>query len=229
MHHRDRIWILVLFYHLTVFSLLSSPAYGTPIKSTAGLELGGNGTLLFSDPTLQAFGIGAGFQGSLFWSLWNDRPIGLKLRIEKLSFNEVATQKAPTDYVQAGTSLKSMTQNWTAISVGAEGHFQGHGQIFFWEALLGYAMGAGSSVSVTTGLADQAVLDLPQTARSGLSLSGGVGIKRIFSPTITGIMSVRTFYLLGSPYSTDPLAHKAFIPFPVMFSVGAEYAFDFLK
>jgi hypothetical protein len=219
-----RIWILVQSCALIVFQ-----AGAAPLKSAAGLELGGNGTLLLSDPTLQAFGVGAGFQGSAFFSIWKDRPIGAKLRIETLSLNEVAVQKSPTDYVQAGTSLKSMSQQWTAISIGAEGRFEGHGQIFFWEALLGYAMGAGSTVTVTTGAADQPVIDLPQTTRSGIAVSGGIGIKRIFTPLLSGIMSVRTFYVIGSPYTTEPLVHKAFIPLPLMFSVGAEYSFDFLR
>jgi hypothetical protein len=220
-----RIWIFV-----QVCALLSAPwAFAAPVKSAAGLELGGNGTLLLSDPTLQAFGVGAGFQGSVFFSAWRDRPIGAKLRIETLSLNEVSVQKAPTEYVQAGTSLKSMTQKWTAFSVGAEGHFEGHGQIFFWEALIGYAMGAPSTVTVTTGAADQPVIDLPQTTRTGIAVSGGIGIKRVFTPLLSGVMSVRTFYLIGSAYTTEPFVHKAFIPLPLMFSVGAEYSFDFLR
>lgn len=209
-----------------LFFLCAAVSQAAPVKSAAGLDFGGNGSLLFSDPSLQAFGAGAGLQGSLFFSAWNDRPIGGKMRIETVSMKEVALQKSATDYLVAGSSLKSMTQAWTLISFGAEGRFNTQGQSFFWEALLGYALGGPSKVTVTPAVPDQPLVDTDQTTTSGFALSGGIGIKRVFSPWITGLMSVRTLFLLSPTYNSSTLSSKTFIPVPLLFSIGAEVPFD---
>jgi hypothetical protein len=213
---------------LAVLCSTSINARATTIKSAAGVDFGGNATFLFSDPSIQAFGVGAGYQGSIFATMWNDRPIGAKMRVDLLSLREEAVQKSKTDYIFTDSNLKSMTQNWTLVSFGAEGRFEGHGQILFWEALLGYALGSNNSnVSVTRNTTDQGVIDTSQSTSSGFALSGGVGIKRIFSPKITGLMSLRSMALIGPPYSSGALANKSYIPVPVMFSVGAEMPFEF--
>ncbi|MDZ4678508.1 MAG: hypothetical protein SGI74_13505 [Oligoflexia bacterium] len=200
-------------------------ASASPIKSAAGLDLGGNATFMFSDPSLQAFGVGAGYQGSLFLTMWNERPIGGKMRLETVSLREEAVQKIRTNYAYPDSHLKSMVQNWTLLSFGAEGRFQGHGQILFWEALLGYAFGGGANVTVSRSV-DQGITDTSQTTNSGFALSGGVGIKRTFTPKITGLMSLRSMLFMAAPYSSNGLANKSFIPLPFFFSVGAEMPFD---
>jgi hypothetical protein len=211
---------------LTLFATI---CLAKPISSAAGLELGGNGTMLLSDPSIGAFGLGAGFQGSAFFTIWRDNPYAGKFRVETLSLREESVQKTNTDYLLLGSSLKAMGQSWTLMSFGVEKMFQAQGQSFFWEALLGYAFGAGSTVTVTQSTPDSGLYDTNQTTASGFVLSGGIGIKRVFSPIVTGLMSVRTMFLLGAPYSSLPLANKSYFPVPILFNVGAEFPFDIAK
>ncbi len=217
--------VLVVFIITTLFK---ATVFAAPIKSAAGIDLGGNAAFLFSDRSIQAFGVGAGYQSSIFATLWNDRPIGGKIRIEYMSLREEAVQKTKTDYIYPDSNLKSMVQNWTLISFGAEGRFEGHGQILFWEAMLGYALGGTSGVDVSRTTTDQGMVNTSQTTRSGFAVSGGVGIKRVFTPKITGLMSLRSMLLMATPYSSGGLEQKSYIPMPFMFSVGAEMPFDFL-
>lgn len=197
------------------------------IPSAAGIELGGNGSLLFTDPTIGAFGLGAGLQGSVFLTMWTDHPISGKMRFESISMEQEAIQKSATGYIVPGTSLKSMTQSWNLISFGVQGGFTKQGQTFYWEGLLGYAIGAPSTVTVTQALPDTALMDTSQSTSSGFVLSGGVGIKRVFSPLITGLCSVRSMLLLAPTYSNSPLNNKTFIPLPIEFNVGVEMPFAF--
>jgi hypothetical protein len=198
------------------------------IPSAAGVELGGNGTFLFSDRSIQAFGLGAGYQGSVFYSMWNDRPIGAKLRIEMVEFREEAAQKSATDYLLANSSLKSMTQKWTLLGVGAEGRFKGQGQVLFWEALIGYALGADSPITVASAQPDLPPTSLSHTTRTAFFLSGGVGMKRVFNPKLTGLISLRTALFFQTPYSSSGLEEKSYFVFPVMFNVGIEVPFNWL-
>jgi hypothetical protein len=197
------------------------------IPSTAGVELGGNGSLLITDPTIGAFGLGAGLQGSVFLTMWTNHPIVAKMRIESIAIQEEATQKSDTSYIQPGTDLKSATQSWDIISFGAQGNFPSQGQTFFWEALLGYAIGQPSIVSLTTSTPDSSLIDTNQTTSSGFVISGGVGIKRVFSPLITGLFSVRTMFLMAPTYAGSPLNNKTYIPLPLEFNVGVEIPFAF--
>lgn len=214
---------------MLILLLLSFNVQSEPIKAAAGLELGGNGALMLSDPSLQAFGAGAGLQGSLFFSMWNEKPIGAKLRFETLQMQQTALQKTSSNYILANSYLKSFTQALDVISVGAEGRFTAQHQSFFWEALLGYGIGKPSTVTVTYGLNDINVVDTAQTTNSGFTISGGIGITRVFSQRITGVMSVRTLFLIGSIYNSAALNNKAFIPFPLMFNVGIQVPFDLGK
>ncbi len=196
------------------------------IASSAGIELGGNGALLISDPTVQAFGAGAGYQGSAFFTTWDDRKIGGKFRIETVSMRQEAAQKTNTSFLIPGSSLKSLKQSWTVLSLGAEGHFVAQSQTVFWEGMLGYGIGSTScNVGVTSGLPDQPITELSQSCSNGFIVSGGVGIKKLFGEHIVGIMSVRTMFLLGPIYNSTSLSSKTLIPFPIMFSVGAAVPF----
>ena len=229
-----------MYFFKNLGSLLGIPAFSVcllycqmaqavPMKSSAGIELGGNGTILASDPSLGTFGVGAGYQGSLFFTIWNDRPIGAKIRIERMSFTEEASQKTDTSYLLSGTNLKSMTQVWTFIGTGAEGHFESQGQVLFWEALLGYALGGPSTITVSSSLPDVPVRDTAKTTKSFFGLSSGVGIKREISARITGLMSLRTFFLFTAPYSSAGASNKSFIPIPMMFNIGISVPFDIGK
>lgn len=197
------------------------------IKAAVGLELGGNGTMMLSDPSVQIFAGGAGLQGSLHYSMWNERPIGGKLRFEVVGIQESALQKSNTSYILPGTSLKAMSQSWYLMSLGAEGRFTRHGQSVFWEGLLGYALARSGTMSVTSSTFDQAPIATVQDVSSALVLSGGAGIKRIFTDKITGIMSLRTFVLLAPVYASSALSSKTLVPIPVMFNVGVEMPFEF--
>jgi len=115
---------------LLIFLGLSFQAQAV-IPSTAGIELGGNGSLLVTDPTIGAFGLGAGLQGALFLTMWTNHPIAAKMRIETIAMGEEAIQKSATNYIQPGTNLKSATQSWDLISFGAQGNFPSQGQTFF--------------------------------------------------------------------------------------------------
>src|SRR5579884_3424629 len=95
---------LRLAFATFIMFFVSVLAHGEPIKSSAGIELGGNGTLLLSDSSIGAFGVGAGLQGSVFYTMWDDRPIALKLRVEMLSMKEEAVQKSDTSYILPGSS-----------------------------------------------------------------------------------------------------------------------------
>jgi hypothetical protein len=216
---------LVGWFVLILSCLCPIPAQAKAIQSAAGLELGGNGTLLISDKSLGETGIGAGLQGSLYLKMWVDRPYVPKLRVETISMHEESVQKSASDYLVAGSSLKSMTQSWTLISAGVEKSFESQGQNFFWEALIGYAIGGSGTVTVTGGVPDQAPTDFNTTVSSGFALSGGIGLHHQFSKLVTGIMTVRTLLFLGAPYNSDPLASKAFIPLPLMFNIGVEMPF----
>lgn len=218
--------ILRLFLATLLFSF---SAHAEPLKSAAGLELGGNGTLMFSDPSLGVFGAGAGLQGSLFFTIWTDRPTAGKLRIETVKLQEVTLQKTSSDYILPSSYLKSFTQGWDMISLGAEGHFTAQFQSLFWEALLGYAIGKPSTVTVTYGVNDVNVVDTSHNSSSGLVISGGIGLQRVFSQKIIGIMSLRTMFFLGSIYNSTTLNNKAYIPFPLMFNVGVQVPFDLGK
>lgn len=195
------------------------------INSSAGLDLGGNGSLLITDPGVGAFGLGAGLQGSAFFKMWNDRPIGGKFRLESVSLKQESIQKSGTDYLLPGTNLKSLSQTWTLLSVGPEGRFSSQGQSFFWEALVGYAFGGASTVTLSKSQPDQPLIDTSQTTSSGFVVSGGFGIKKEFSKTFSGFMSLRTMFLLAPTYSSQPLASKTFIPVPLLFSIGGEFPF----
>lgn len=213
-----------------IFFLLTSVfANAEAIKSSAGVELGGNGSLMLSDPSLGAFGAGAGLQGSVFYSMWDERPIGAKLRFEILQMQQTALQKTASDYILTGSYLKSFTQSMSVISVGAEGRFKSQFQSFFWEALLGYAMGNPANVTVSYGVNDVNVVDTLQTTSSGFVISGGIGLSRQFSEKIIGVMSLRTLFLIGSIYNSTTLNNKAFIPLPLMFSLGVKIPFDIGK
>jgi hypothetical protein len=206
--------------------VLFSTAHGA-LKSAAGVELGGNGAMLVTDPTIGAFGVGAGFQGSLFFKAWTEKPYIPKMRLETVSLKEEAVQKARTDYLLSGSSLKSATQPWTLLSFGVEKSFTKQGQNFFWETMLGYAFGGPATVTVTPSQPDGALTNTSQTTSSGFALSGGIGIKREFSKIVIGLMSVRTMFLFGPTYSTGALASKTYIPVPLLFNIGAEFPFDF--
>jgi len=194
------------------------------IKSSAGLELGGNGSLLLSDPSTGAFGVGAGLQGSVFFTMWDDHPLSAKLRFERVSLREDSVQKTPADYLLPGYSLKTLGQNWTLISAGIEKNFVSQGQIFFWEALLGYAIGGGSTITLTPSSPDKSLNDTPQTTSSGFCVSGGIGIERIFSKTVTGIMTLRTLFVIAPTYSTLP--NHTLVPLPLLFNIGAQFPFE---
>jgi hypothetical protein len=210
----------------TALGLWGLAAWTGDFKSRAGLELGGNGTFLFSDASVGTFGAGAGYQYSLTYGAWVDRPISGKVRIESLSLRENIDQKTSSEYVSPATFLKTMTQNWTVISAGAEGGFGAQGQTFFWEALLGYAIGGTGTVSVTNANQPSTVSDYSQHNSSFLALSGGLGLRKGFTKAISGVMTLRSFFLFRSPYDTTELNNRGFIPFPLMFNLGAEYAFD---
>ncbi|MCC6277193.1 MAG: hypothetical protein IT289_04680 [Oligoflexia bacterium] len=211
---------------LAITLVISSVGFAKGISSVAGIELGGNGSFLFSDRSIQAFGVGAGYQFSAHYSMWTDRPVGAKLRVEVAQYRQEAAQKSATDYLLSGSSLKSMSQRWTLIGIGAEGHFEGHGQILFWEAMLGYAMGSDSPITVLPAAADQVPVDVTKTTRSGIVILGGVGIKRVFNPRLVGIMNLRTMLMPQTPYTSQDLVEKSFFIFPIMFNVGVEIPFD---
>jgi hypothetical protein len=200
---------------------------GATIPSTAGIELGGNGSLLISDPTLNVFGLGAGYQGSVFLTMWTDHPICAKMRLENISMNEESVQKSQTNYIIPSSTLQSMSQNWTILSFGAQGNFPSQGQTFYWEALLGYAFGGQGSADVQLTTPGTGVINTTQSTSSGFMISGGAGIKRVFSPKITGLFGVRTMLLLAPAYSGSPLSGKFFLPMPISFNIGVEIPFAF--
>jgi hypothetical protein len=212
---------------LSLGAFFQDVCHAEKTKSAAGLEIGGSGTALFSDPSLRAFGLGAGYQGSIFYSMWTDRPIGGKVRFETVSLNQTAIQKTSMDYLRSGSSLKSMSQQWTLFSAGAEGHFESQGQQFFWEAMLGYAFGGSGKVTVTQAIEDRPLIETDQSTSSAFALCGGIGIKRRFSQRVIGLMTLRSFILLSSPYSSEPMANKSFFLFPILFNVGVEFPFEF--
>ncbi len=201
----------------------SEGLYADPIGAQGGVELGGNGTM-FTGTGNQGFGMGAGYQGSAFFSLWTNRPLAGKLRFETIHMSEVALTPSSTDEIEPGTKLKSMTQNWNVISAGVEGRFESQGQKWYWEALLGYAMGKDGQVSVSYGEADRPSKETAQTTRSTFALSGGVGFMKNLHPKVIGLMTMRTMFLLGQPYSS---LDKAYLLFPLIFNIGIAVPFNF--
>lgn len=194
-----------------------------PLGAMAGVELGGNGTLLTGSPP-QAFGMGIGYQGSAFFSLWTNRFLTGKIRYELIRMSEVALSSNATDEIQAGTKLRSAVQNYRVLSVGVEKTFEAHAQKWFWEAMLSYAMGADGQVTVAASQADQAPVETSQSTRSNLALSGGVGLIKPMGKSVVGLMTVRTMFMLGRPYND---LDKYYLLFPLIFNVGVAVPFSF--
>lgn len=211
---------------LTLVLSVSISKAGT-VESGAGFEFGGNGTTFLSDLSLKAYGMGAGYQMSVFGTFFTDKPITAKFRYETIRLREVALAKTDTSFLSPSTQLKSMTQPWSLFSIGIEGHFEAHGQNWFWETLIGYAFGSGGQVTLTPATADTALVDINQQTASRFFLSGGLGLRRKFSERVSGVMSVRTFGLIGSIYSSEELSKKTIILVPVLFNIGLEFPFRF--
>lgn len=187
-----------------------------------GLEFGGSADFLFSDIPTGAFGVGLGTQYGIFGTLWNDRPIGLKLRYDRVSLKEWLAGRVATNDLATNTYLRSMEQGWNMFSAGAEGRRLWAGQQFFWEASLGYASAYLGAVEVGSNAVDSANQSLDISARSTFYVGGGAGFRRELTPQWVAVISMRTFFLTGSTY-TGALENRAYIPFPLLMSLGVEY------
>lgn len=195
------------------------------IPASIGAEFGGNGTTVVSDMSLKAFGMGAGYQASIFGTFFSQSPISGKFRYESIRLREIALSKAETSFFKENTQLKSLSQNWNLLSLGLEGHFETHGQNWFWETMLGYSFGLVGQVTVTQATADQPLYDFDQLNASRFFLGGGFGIRKSVSKRLIGLMSFRTFFLGGSIYQTDILENKTLVLVPVLFNIGIEWPF----
>lgn len=216
---------------LAQWLMLLNPAYSQSSISNnignkigVGLELGGAPTFLFSNSELQAFGLGVGSQFGVYGTYRNDKPIAIKMRIDHVFLREEAMNRAEMDYFVGDTYLKAMTQEYTMIGVGAEFREPGAGDMFFYEALLGYAIGVSGSVEVTPKNGSSHIEGRKVALNSSVYLAGGAGIRRKLIENLMGVATARTFILLGSPYAGE-LTGKAYFPLPVLLSVGAEYLF----
>ena len=90
---------------------------------------------------------------------------------------------------------------------------------------MGYGMGQPATISVTTAQPDVNPIDIAVSTSSGLFLTGGVGVRKSFGPRVTGLMTVRTAMIMGTPYSNTALMNRDFIPLPILFNMGAEFPF----
>lgn len=207
-------------YALTIciiFSLASDVM--ASVKGSGGLDFGGNASLLSGG----AWGMGAGLQYSVFGSLWTDKPMGGKFRIESISSNQEAIGKSSTEDLVSGTYLKSTSQKWTTLSVGVQGNFIRQGQSFFWEALVGYASAGSGQRVLTQAQVDTSFIENNDAPNSGFILSGGIGMQKSFAKYISGVLSLRTMILTTKTYGDG----KAYYVLPAILSFGVVAPFEF--
>lgn len=211
---------------LIVCTLLwSSVAAANVLEDPAvSLEIGGAPTVLFSDTKTQAFGLGFGYQFGLAVSTMNKKQLGGKLRVDRYYSRQEATSKTDTSVIEDQTYLKSLSQQYLLIGAGIEWRTKDPGHMFFYEALVGYALGARGIAEVTARSGESEIHSYDVPVLSLPYLMGGAGIKRAWLEKINLIASARTFLLIGTPYDNQ-LKNKILVPVPVMLSVGAEYRF----
>lgn len=189
-----------------------------------GVEFGASADFLFSDISNQAFGLGLGNQYGLSGTYLLDGAITPKVRIERVALREEMLTNTDSSNLISGTFLKGMVQGWNVISAGAEFRKQRPGHEFFWEILLGYAMANEGAVTVMSNSVGATPQTVAVAARSTFALSAGLGFRREVHSKILALVNLRTLFLTNSIY-TGALENKAYIPLPLMFSVGAEMPF----
>jgi hypothetical protein len=206
-----------LFFSILLFSSLGfakqKPGY------TVGADFGLSGTALVSDLSSNAFGFGVGENWGIHGKMVTGNRWDYTFSIDKVRLKENLYNHPKSDYLQAGSYLRSLEQKFILMLVGIE-QTEENG---FWELFSGYAFGQDSHM--TTELTTSGVTsttDFTEKTRSYLLFGGGLGFRKPMRENFYLTARMRTFFLLNSTYADTT---KTLIPIPLLFSIGAEYNF----
>lgn len=213
----------IKIFFLILFITINSYAKEWYAPTTYGFEFGPSLDLLAADLATNTFGLGLGSQWGLTAAGEEKLPYAIKLRFEKVSLREENLNKTPSNALIGNTTLKALEQYWWLFHVGIEGRIEAQGQRLFWEATTGYSVGQNTRAQLRSNLLDGNLIDYSLTTRSFLFLGGGIGMRRNVYGVET-VCSARTFFILNSIY-TGTYQEQAFIPIPLLFSVGIEKTF----
>lgn len=218
--------MLLRFMFIFAIGVSAVPSRATVLTDfSGGIEFAGAPTILLSDSSVGAFGFGAGYNLGAFAISQRSADWGLKLRLDRYFSRQESLNRAEVPSVASGSFLKALTQQYTILSVGAEWRSKSSNDIFFSEALLGYAIGVHGKIEMVNqdGAAQGGELssrDIPLMSR--FAVMAGLGYRRAFRDRWTLQAGVRTFFLLGAPYDKE-LQDKAYIPIPFLLSIGLIY------
>jgi hypothetical protein len=193
-------------------------------KYLMGVDLGLSADFLFSDPKTGAFGAGLGHHYGMNANIFADHVTGLKIRLERVNFEETLIGEKSTESLLADSKLKWAQQQYWIFSLGAEWRSEGFfGRQFFAEALLGYGVGQPSQYVLINKNSNELSPAYLNT-ENAFFVSFGGGFRREFRENWNILFSLRTTVPLKTVYA-GPWSEQLFIPVPLMFSAGFERAF----
>jgi hypothetical protein len=194
-------------------------------KILVGVDGGFSGDFLISDPKTGAFGLGLGSHYGMNANFFANQTVGLKVRIEHLSFQESAIGDKGTDYILTNSYLKTMQQNYWAVSLGMEWRSDGFfGRQFFGEVLLGYGIGQPSQYTVIVKQSPDELHYGMISPENTILISAGGGFRREFRDRLSAVFSTRFLAPIKSVYA-GPFSNELFIPVGILFSLGLEFGF----
>ncbi|HEX4924543.1 MAG TPA: hypothetical protein VFV50_10670 [Bdellovibrionales bacterium] len=190
-----------------------------------GIDGGFSGDFLVSNTQTGAFGSGIGSQYGVSASLFAEKKIGLKIRVERLDFEEQIYGDKATESLLANSYLKSAQQNYWAISLGAEWRSEGFfGRQFFWETGLGYAVGQPSQYTLLVKQVSDELHFRHINPENSVFVNLGAGFRREFRDRWNVVFVLRTVLLTKTVYGA-PFTDEFYVPVPFMLSIGIERAF----
>ncbi len=182
-------------------------------RSQLGIEMGLSGSLLVSDMSQDATGMGIGNQFSIYFTQkFGKTPI--KFRVENVEFKSNV-------FTNADQLQRTISQEWWKIGA----FYVVEKTDWYWEIGGGYSIGQDSLVQVEVETSDRVfVEDTYVSTRSFLFFGAGAGYRKNLKKNFKFLASLHTRFLLNSAY-TGELEGDSFVPIPFMLSLGAEVDF----